>query len=393
MKRFIIIGFILVLLIAAPLAAYFLINQNTNNQSHANPASSLLFETLPDPIVVGQPFKATVDVNPSSNGTSNSVSFVKLTVSYDGSKLKADNSSLVPDTAFPVTLEGPTNTCNGTSCTITATLSIGPDPSKAISSQAPVATITFTPLSATDANAPVTLDFVSGQNQILSLATSDQPAENVFTRGIPASVTIVTSDSLSGTPEPTSGESPTDTPAPTSGGGGGGGSTNQPPVCTNLTVTQDASDSTGMTYKLEAKGTDSDGTISKITFNFGDGNVQDVTSGDTIGSNSVDETTSHAYSSNGTFTASALMTDDQGAISTTSTCKQTITIGSGNSGGNASTPTDTPAPIAQAGTPTPTNIPANPQKIPPTGPGQTILAIGLAGGALVGVGLVLLIGL
>lgn len=390
MRRFLIIGFIVALLIAAPLVAFILIQQKTNTQSHANPASSLLFEDLTDPVVVGQPVKVTVDVNPSSNGTSNSVSFVKLTISYDGSKLQADNSSLVPDTAFPVTLEGPTNNCNGTACTITATLSIGPDPTKAIATQAPVATITFKPLAATDANAPIKLDFVSGQNQILSLATSDQPAENVFTRGIPLSMTIVTADSLSGTPPAdggnTNNSTPTDTPAPSSdssgtSGGSSGTTANQPPVCTTITVQQDSSDSSGMTYTVEAKGTDSDGTIGKVTFNFGDGSVQPVTDGDTIGTNSIDVSGSHAYSTSGTFTVSALMTDDQGAISTPSTCTKAVTVG------------NAPAPTKAPGVPTPTPIPANPQNIPATGPGDTLLFIGLAGAGLAVLGGLFFLGL
>lgn len=400
MRRFLIIGFILALLIAVPIVAYFVINQKTETQSHANPLSSLLFEDLTDPAVVGQPYKVTVDVNPSSNGSSNSVSFVKLTVSYDGSKLQADNSSLVPDPAFPVTLEGPTNTCNGTACTITATLSIGPDPTKAISSQSPVATITFKPLAPTDANAPVKLDFVSGQNQILSLATTDQPAENVFTRGIPTNVTILSAADASGTPTPTiPGDQPTDTPAPgaptntppPSGGSTGGstggtsGSSNQPPICNSLTVTKVATDTSGMSYTLEAKGSDSDGTVSKVTFNFGDGNVQDDTNGQTIGTNSIDESAAHTYASSGTYTASALLTDNEGAISTTSTCKQTINVG--NVANNPS-----PTTIAEAGTPTPTAIPANPKNIPPTGPGDTLVIIGLSGAALAGLGLAFMLG-
>lgn len=391
MKRFLIIGFILILLIGAPIAAYFLINQNTNNQSHANPASSLLFEELNNPVAVGQPVKVTVDVNPSSNGSTNAVSFVKLDISYDGSKLKADNSSLVPAAGFPVTLEGPTNTCNGTACTISATLSIGPDPSKAISTQSPVAVITFTPLAVTDANAPTPLSFVSGQNQILSLATSDQPAENVFTRGIPLSMTIVSSSSLSGTPTetPVPGQ-PTDTPVPTSGGGGGGsnGNTNQPPVCSNLTVTQIASDTSGLSYQIGVTGTDSDGTISKVTFNFGDGKTQDVTSGNTIGTANINESTTHSYTTGGTYTVSALLTDDQGAISIPSTCSKAISVAGGSSNNTIS-----PTQIAQApGTPTPTSIPSNPKNIPPTGPGNTLLAVGLAGVALVTVGVIFMMG-
>ncbi|HET9946688.1 MAG TPA: hypothetical protein VFQ63_01360, partial [Patescibacteria group bacterium] len=202
MRRFLIIGFIIALLIATPLVAYFLINQKTQTKSNANPASSLSFEQLSNPAVVGQAFPIKVFVNPSSNGTSNQVSFIKMTITYDGSKLKADNNSFVSDPAFPVTLEGPTNTCTGTTCTISVTLSIGPDPTKAVNSQTTVGTITFTPLAPTDANAPTPLGFASG-TQILSLATSDQPAENVFTRGIPTTVTILSVADASGTPVPT----------------------------------------------------------------------------------------------------------------------------------------------------------------------------------------------
>lgn len=400
MKRFLIIGFILVLLIAVPVVAFFLINQKTETQSHASPASSLLFEQLTDPAVVGQPYKVTIDVNPSNstNGTSNSVSFVKFTVSYDGSKLKADNNSFAASDAFGVILEGPTNSCTppeNTACTITATLSIGADPTKAVSSQTPVGTITFTPIAPTDANAPVSLDFVTQQNQILSLATSDQPAENVFTKGISTKVTVLTAAAASGTPVPTDATQSTPTQTNTSGNTSGGttggtsGTSNQPPVCNTLTVTKVASDTTGMSYQLTAAGSDSDGTVSKVTFNFGDGNVQDDTNGSTIGTNSINETSSHTYASAGTYTASALLTDDQGAISTSSTCKQTINVGNVASNNN---PAPTATAIAQADTPTPTAIPANPKDIPATGPGDTILMIGLSGAALVGLGLVFMLG-
>ena len=416
MKRFLIIGFILILLVAAPLAAYFLLKQNTNNQSHANPASSLLFEDIAQPVVVGQQFQAVVDVNPSSNGTTNAVSFVKLTISYDGSKLSATNNSLVPSAAFQTELDGPTNTCTGTNntqCTITATLSIGSDPTKAVTSQTPVATITFTAIAPTDANAPVPLDFVQGQNQILSLASTDQPAENVFTRGISTSITIISVAQASGTPTDTPyPNQPTDTPYPTGTqatptdtpppSGGGGGTQNQAPVCSNLTVTQDTTDNTGMTYQLTAQGSDSDGTISKITFNFGDGAVQDVTSGNTIGTNSINESAKHTYTAAGTYTVSALLTDNQGAISSTSSCQKSINIATNGSTtsttGNTNstgTTTDTPTPntLAQANTPTPTSIPANPKNIPATGPGETIIGIGLAGAALAGLGVFFLMGL
>ncbi len=388
MRRFLIIGFILALLIAAPIVAYFLIKQPTTTTSHANPASSLVFEDTTAPAVVGQKYPVKLDVNPASNGSTNAVSFVKFSISYDGSKLQADNSSFVSSASFPVTLEGPTNACTGTACTMSGTLSIGPDPTKAVNSQTLVGTITFTPLAATDANAPVSLDFVQGQNQILSLATTDQPAENVFTRGIPATITIVTAEFASGTPLPTSpGGQPTDTSAPgqPTNTPPPGGSTNQPPVCNTLTLTQDSTDGSGMTYQLDVKGTDSDGTISKVSFNFGDGNVSEVTTGATLGTANVNTTTSHKYTSGGTYTVSALLTDNANAISTPSTCKKSITAGSAVAQAN-DTPTTVPSP-------TPTTIPNSPSTIPPTGPGNTLIGIGLAGAVLVVLGGLFLMGL
>ncbi|HET9947047.1 MAG TPA: PKD domain-containing protein, partial [Patescibacteria group bacterium] len=224
-------------------------------------------------------------------------------------------------------------------------------------------------------------------------------AENVFTRGIPTTVTILSVADASGTPIPTNTTAPgqpTNTPVPNGGGGSGGsggnsggssggsGSTDQPPVCSNIAANKVASDASGMTYQFSATGNDPDGTVSKVTFNFGDGTVQDVTNG--TGTTSVNVAAQHTYGSSGTFTVSALLTDNSGAISTPSTCTQTLTVGSGGTSSNPTT-----APLATA---TPTTGPlVSPTKIPATGPGSTILAIGMAGAALVVVGALFFVGL
>ena len=100
--------------------------------------------------------------------------------------------------------------------------------------------------------------------------------------------------------------------------------TNASPVCQSLTLNGPNSGTAPYAVTLTATGSDSDGTISKATFNFGDGSVQDVTDG--AGSASMTALTSHTYSTAGTFTATATLTDNGGAVSNPSTCSQTITI-------------------------------------------------------------------
>ena len=103
-----------------------------------------------------------------------------------------------------------------------------------------------------------------------------------------------------------------------------------------------------------ANGTDTNGTIGKIAFNFGDGPVQDVTSGGGIGTKTASTQLSHTYNNPGTFQASVVLFDNDGAISSTSAaCAQAITVtapadgggnggtGGGNNGGGNTQPTPT----------------------------------------------------
>lgn len=387
MRRFFIVGIILLALIATPIVAYFLISQKTSNQTHASPASSLLFEAVNSPIVVGQAFSIVIDVNPTSGGTSNAVSFVKVDISYDGSKLQATNNSLVPSSIFSTTIAAPINICNGNACTLSATFSVGPDLSKAVTTQTPVGTITFTPLAPTDQNAPISLGFVSGQNQILSVPINSQPAQNVFTQGIPASIVILPSSNtslISPTPTTVATSNSANTTAtnslfatPTTA------TSNQLPVCTNLTVTQVATDASGFTYQLTATGVDSYGTIGKITFAFGDGNVQTVTSGPTIGTNSVNGSASHMYTASGIYTASAFMTDNNSQTSTPTSCSQSVTVGLVAQGNGSND---------QTATPSPTLPPTTLKTLPTTGPGNALVTIGLLGTAMVILGAIFVIG-
>lgn len=385
--KFFLIGFLLVVLIAVPLTIYLLTQQGpTNTKSSAAKATILAFPSpIPD-ATVGQQVDIPIQVNPSNQGSTNQVSLVKFAITYDGSKLQAASTYFTPGAAFSVPLEGPNNTCSsgssttptptGTSstCTISATVSIPADPTKAVSSQDIVGTLHFTPISATDTNG-TTISFVPNQNQVLSLAVGDQASENVLLSAQDGKLVINAG----------AGTTPTDTPTPTPGttspgggttGGTSGGSTSTPtgPTCTSITADKASSDTAPFTVLLTANGT-ATASISKVSINFGDGNVEDVTSGTGIGTTSIASQVSHVYKTTGTFTATATITDANGNISTPNSCSQVISIGQGTS--------PTPSPTPAGATPV--------TSVGPTGPGSTLVLAGVAGAVLVIAGLAILV--
>lgn len=383
MRKFFLIGIIATILIAVPLTVYILTTQKTQTQSGAAPSTILAFDIPTDPAQVGIPIAIPVTVDPTGGGsTGNQVSFVKLVITYDGSKLQTANNYFVPDTKLS-TLEGPSNSCDGTKCTITVTLTTGADPASALSSEAPLGTLNFNPLAATDANSPTQLGFGAG-NQVLSIASTDKPAENVLNRAQPGSLTIISNTT---TPSPTSGDNGGGgnngggggdngggTGGGTGGGGGdnGGGGTASGLSCDSLTADNTTADTTPFTALFTVTGSSTDGNISKVSFNFGDGTVQDITSGSGVGTSSISAQQSHVYKTSGVFTATAVLTDDTGNTTNPSDCSQTITIGG--------TSTDTPT---SADNTQPSTAPT----IPPTGPGSVLVGVGIAGIAIMVVGI------
>lgn len=369
-RKLLIIGFIITLLFAIPATVFYLKTQQTQTKSNATPATTLSFSTLSQPVSVGQNFSLDVIMNPGSN----QVSFVTLTLNYDGSKLKRGDKGIVPNaTAFPTTLEGPVyDQCSGNNCTMSITVSVGADPTKVITSTTTIATINFQAIAATNGT-PTVVSF--GQStKVLSIGPSDQPSENVLSSSTPANIDILSS---SPSTSPTSGATPTsapsDTPVPSSTTAPTQGASNQSPVCTSLAVST-ASGSAPLSTTFTAIGSDPDGTVSKVTFNYGDGAVQDVTTGSGIGTNSVNAQVSHTYQSGGSFTATALLTDNSGAISDTTTCTQNISVtGSVAQASGSATPTLTPKLI--------------------TGPRETIIGIGALGVILSAIGAFLIFGL
>ena len=221
-KKLLLFGFIIVLLIIIPLTVY-LVQQQQKTQIGAAPSSILSLVPATVSSSVGQSFNLDASLNPGTN----QVSFVKLVINYDQTKLATASSGLTPNSAsFPSTLQGPTYTPGG----ISVTLSVGSDPNRVISSTTRVATISFTALAQT-AGTPTQVTFVGGgQTQVLSIASSDQFNENVLASTNPSNVTIAQAagaasptptPSPSPTPSPTASPTPTPTPTPSPGLGTG----------------------------------------------------------------------------------------------------------------------------------------------------------------------------
>lgn len=390
-KKLFLIGFIIILLIGIPLTIYFLQKQQ-ETRSRAQKSTNLTFapessQVSPIQKNIGDSVPLDIMVNPGTN----LVSFVKLSIQYDPDKLATDSANaFAPNTTvFPTVLEGPVYS----SGKIEVTLSVGPDPTKAVQVLSKAGTVTFKAIANTAEGQPTVVTY-SSTTQVLSIGSTDQASENVLSSTTPATIAIGGQAVITGTPVPiptgtltptpvvtateTPTPSPTATPSPTSIAATatpttafvpsptGTGSANVVPVCNSLAVDRATTGSAPFSITFTANGTDSDGTISKVNFNFGDGAVSgDITTSGGIGTNSVNVQTSHTYNNAGTFTASAVLTDNNGGASNvTTSCQQTILV----QGAGTATPGVATTPGAM--TPTPT--------LAKTGSVSTTIGIGAA---------------
>lgn len=346
-KNFFLVGFVVLLLVGIPVSVYFLQQQQTVTQ-HAEKSTNFSFapdSTADNPIEknVGDSIPLDIMVDPGTNA----VSSVTIEIQYDPDKLQADqqSNSFVPNKdIFGTILSGPVYT----SGKIVAVLGVS-SPNQAFQVKSKAATVTFKALATTDAGTPTQVTYTANNaaspnnNVATSNGGNDQALENVLSGTLPAYIAIGTSSPSDTPPQqptdtPTAG--PTDvpttptvtsTPAPTNGA----------PSCIALTV-DSATGNAPLNVNFTANGSDADGTIAKVTFNFGDGQVSDVTSGGGIGSSSANVQIAHTYTTAGSFQATAVLTDDENSVSS-GNCTQTISI-------NGATATATPTPpIAATG--------------------------------------------
>jgi len=364
-KKLLLLGFLFVILLVIPLTVY-LVGQQQQLRSRANPNTNLSFVPPDQTASVGAKVNFDVWVAPGTN----LVNFIKLVLKYDSTKLSATESSFVVNPASNLTiLQGPVIGTAGDELSVA--LSVESDPTKVIQKDTKIGTVTFDVIGPPDTSTQIAFD--DKQIQIRSIGAQDPFKENVFVNGVPAKVTI---QGASVSPTPTMTVTPTPTPSiaisptPTSTGSGAAPSQNQAPVCESLATDRSTTGAAPLSITFTVNGSDIDGTISKATFSFGDGTIENVTSTGGIGTDTVNVQKSHTYNISGTFTASAVLTDNGSVVSNSTSCLVTINVtnGSGTGSGNV-----TP--------------------LPRTGPSQTIVGAGAIGGILFLIGALLFLAL
>lgn len=346
------------ILVAIPFSVY-IAQKRQQTTSNAAKSTRLFFNPTSTTAIVGGIINLDIMLDPGSN----LVSFVKLSISYDPSKFATASGGLAINQVSN-TLDTPIDEVTYQPGKATISMSIGADPTKAIVAETKIATLQLQAL-ATTTSTTGTVNFDSDPyTQVLSIASVDKTNENVLSSGNPATIIVTGAPSVSPTPtgSPTSSSSPS------------------VPACTGLSVDRSTTGTAPYSVTFTAAGTDSNGNISNVSFNFGDGAVQSLTTGGGIGTNSVNNVQiSHTYNNSGTFTAYAILTDSNNNSSTEQDiCSQDITINSASStGGTTISPTATPtATTAPTLIPSPT---AAPTVLPPTGPGEKILGVGVLG--------------
>lgn len=372
-KKILALGFIVVLLAAIPFAVYLLQKQQEMRSRAAKsttlslvPTGSLIPATINKK--VGEKFNLDVIIDPGTNVVTN----LTLHVIYDEEKIATDTAEGGCGSSFCQTAVFlPNNNIKYTPGSIRIDLSTNPGPGSYVQTKTKVGSLTFKALAPTSVS-PTQIGF--GDKTLVTAQLPLDPEENVLSTTNPAIVNITNTVEL--TPSPTT----STTPVLTS-------TTNQSPVCDSLNVDRITTGVAPFSITFTANGRDSDGTISKITFDFGDGPVQDITQANGIGSNSVSAQIAHTYQNPGTYKASVVLTDSNSATSNPTTCTQTITVSQasgGSSGGQASatggTSGTSSAEQTIIETPAPTLIVQAP--LTPPGPGDRIITIGIAGAVL-----------
>lgn len=210
-KRILLIIFLGLLLISIPLIL-FVSRQKQEVRSRANISTTLSFTPASAPSSpiqkkIGDSFPVDIMVDPGNN----LVSFVRLQVKFDPSKIALTNTgAFTPNiSAFPVTIEGPVTTND----TLAVSVSIGSDPTKAIQKITKLGTLNFKAIGATSGQ-PTQITYTA-LTQALSAAATDQAAENILSSTTPAYITVNHEVNPSITSGPTATPGASTTPEPT----------------------------------------------------------------------------------------------------------------------------------------------------------------------------------
>lgn len=374
-------------LVTIPLFVY-VAQERQQTKSKAAQATILSFDPALSTVKVGENLTLGIVLNPGTGVDANQVSFVKLSISFDASKFTTISGSLKanPDPANALTTV--VDNAKYEQGKATLSLSIGANPEKAITTKTKIAIFQLKATNTTNPAIPnITFD-PAPDTQVLSIDSNSQTSDNVLSSAIHATVTVASATTTATTPGAASTSAPGSSPPsssaldPTTPKTGGLASSSFPsslstaPTCSSLDINGPANGAAPYSLTFTAIGNDSDGTIDKISFNFGDA-VEDLTSGDGIGTNSVNGQMLHTYKTPGVYHAYALLTDNDDNLSAQQdACAKTITVN--------------PADSAQSLQPVP-NTTVN-QSLPPTGDGKIIFGLGALGAifAIIGGALLLL---
>lgn len=213
-KKFFLLGFIIVILVAIPFSVY-LAQQTQETRSRATPSTTLSFEPAQTSVEVDKTLTLDIVLDPGVGQTANQVSFVKLSIKFDPKKFTTIEGSLVENKEPPNTLTSVLESAayDNTLGTASISLSIGADPTKVVTTKTNIATLKLKALSTTTSDNPSSITFTPAPDtQVLSIASTDGTSENVLSTTIPATATINPASSPS---NPT----PTSSPTPTASGG------------------------------------------------------------------------------------------------------------------------------------------------------------------------------
>lgn len=195
------------------LGTFFVVSQTEKPQDTrtraATASATLSFQpnssgTNPIQKKVGDKIALDLWLNPGSH----LVSFVKLQINYDPTKLKISQVDpfVVNTSAFPVTAEGPILGDN----TVSITLTIGADGTKAIQSPTKIGGINFEAIKSTTGT--TTLVTLSNISTILSIAPDDKARESVLSTTTPATILIGGNSSITPGVSQNPSQPPTTTP-------------------------------------------------------------------------------------------------------------------------------------------------------------------------------------
>jgi len=366
-KKIFLSGFIVAILIAIPFSVY-IAQKRQGLKSKAAASTTLSFDPASPSTKVDTTLSLDIVLDPGTGPTANQVSFVKLSISFDPSKFTTVSDSLTPNPASPNTLTSILEDPAYDSGKATISLSIGADPTKVVTAKTKIAILKLKAITPTNGT-PTNVVFDSA-TQVLSIGASDKTSENVLSTRSPSAVTI--SGAVSATPIPTSAApspagpsalTPTIKPSLPSEGFTGAVIVGLAPICSSLSIDNLTAGTAPYSLTFTAVGSDPDGTISKISFNFGDGPVQVLTSGGGIGTSSVSGQLVHTFTTPGAYTVYSILTDNNDNLSPiTESCTKTITIN----------------PVGFAGRDGEL-IPPPVITLPPTGPSENIFGFGAIG--------------